>query len=476
MGTHGGAVCPYDTQLAGTFRVTRRLCHNRGVRLLGALVAVACGWPAAAQDLATEPVTVSTEHPRLLLRPQRLRLLRRERERTSPRWEQFSALVGGNAPMPERGLSLALYYQVAKDEAAGKDAIAFALQASADLRQQAFVYDWCQDLMTDAQRASLTAKLEKGISNPPANADVAATRSRVLAAIALFDHVERSPQRELERVVRQWWLAQIVPALQAGRAAISRDDAYALFEMLHALRDNTVLDLREAAPQFFKDYPIEHLMSYYPAVYEGADTNYYIGASQKAGEPDLRAAALSRAGELAMVAYDTNAAPSQVLQGWLMHDKFMLRSTFGAPYEFLWANPYLPGLSYYHVPLVYHNPEFGKLFVRSSWDDGAVWFGAYDGIMQFFADGKLQQPGSGPLSLEQAVVCFAKSGDRFTVKPGEDEDAVFVVGLEPRKAYEVEIDDEEMVEAETDTGGILELEVPKGKSVGIRLRAVTTAR
>ncbi len=363
------------------------------MRVLGALLAVFCCWPAAAQDLATEPVTVSTEHPRLLLRPQRLRLLRRERERASPRWEQFSALVAGNAPMPERGFALALYYQVAKDEAAGKDAIAFALGPSADLRQEAFVYDWCQDLLTDAQRTSLTAKLTKGISDVAADSSVGTTRSRILAAIALFDHVERAPQAELERVVRQWWLGQTAPALLAGKTAISRDDAYALFEMLHALRDNTVLDLRETTPQFFKDYPIEHLMSYYPAVYEGSDTNYYIGANSKGGEPDLRAAALSRAGELAMVAYDTNAAPSQVLQGWLMHDKFILRSTFGAPYEFLWANPYLPGLSYYHVPLVYHNPDFGRLFIRSSWDDGAEWFGAYDGTMQFFCRRKAAEAG-----------------------------------------------------------------------------------
>ena len=58
----------------------------------------------------------------------------------------------------------------------------------------------------------------------------------------------------------------------------------------------------------------------------------------------------------------------------------MLRGTFGAPYEFLWANPYQPGLSYYHVPLVYHNPDFGKLFIRSSWDNTAHWFGYFDGV------------------------------------------------------------------------------------------------
>ncbi len=67
----------------------------------------------------------------------------------------------------------------------------------------------------------------------------------------------------------------------------------------------------------------------------------------------------------------------------------MLRGTLGAPYEFLWANPYQPGLSYYHVPLVYYNPDFGTLVVRSSWEDSAWWFGYFDGVMQLFSDGQL---------------------------------------------------------------------------------------
>ena len=44
---------------------------------------------------------VYTEGPRLLLRPQRLRLLRRERERRSLRWDQFETLWTANAPFPE---------------------------------------------------------------------------------------------------------------------------------------------------------------------------------------------------------------------------------------------------------------------------------------------------------------------------------------------------------------------------------------
>ena len=51
------------------------------------------------------------------------------------RWQQFAALVAGNAPMPERGFALALYYQVSGDAAVGKQAVAWALAPGADLRQ-----------------------------------------------------------------------------------------------------------------------------------------------------------------------------------------------------------------------------------------------------------------------------------------------------------------------------------------------------
>src|SRR3954451_17873431 len=124
------------------------------------VLAVSC-WPAGAQTPAADPVTVSAEHPRLFLRPQRLRLLRRERDRSSMRWQQFAALVAGNAPLPERGFAWALYYQVAADEAIGKQAVAWALSPGADLRQMAIVYDWCQDILTDAQRKALETRLSQ---------------------------------------------------------------------------------------------------------------------------------------------------------------------------------------------------------------------------------------------------------------------------------------------------------------------------
>jgi hypothetical protein len=306
-----------------------------------------------------------------------------------------------------------------------------------------------------------------------ADDSMAAVRSRVLAAVALFDHVPRAPQRELEGVVRNWWNGKMAPAIENGRGVVARDDAYPLFELLHAMRDNTMLDLRERCPRFFKDFPIEHLVSHYPAVYETPENQFRMGPPLKPDQPDLRLAALSRAAELAMVAYDVNAAESQVLQGWLMHDHFILRGTFGAPYEFLWANPYQPGLSYYLVPLVYHNPDTGKLFVRSGWEDDARWFGYFEGGARMFADGRLtvMDPRSvvAPISLGEAVVALGPGARKFRVTLDQEE-AVFIVALEPRRAYQVEIDDEEMFEAVTDPGGILELDLPHGKEVGVRIR------
>jgi hypothetical protein len=444
------------------------------------ILATLAGWPAAGQTAQTaqtadaDPVAVSTEHPRLFLRPQRLRLLKRERDRSSMRWQQFAALVVGNAPLPELGFAEALYYQISGDANVAKEAIAFAIAPGADLRQMAIVYDWCQDVMTAAQKTTLATRMTRAMAATAADNSVGSVRSRALAAIALYDEVPQTPQKELERIVRIWWERDTVPALRAGKSPIGREDAYPLFELLHAIRDNTIIELRDSARQFFKDYPIEHLMTYYPAVYNGPDTDYYIGARPKIAEPDLNAAALSRAADFAMVAYDVNAAESQVLQGWLLHDKFILKGVFGAPYEFLWANPYLPGLSYYHVPLVYHNPESGKLFARSTWDASATWFGYYDGVMQLFQDGKLTNvtPRPEPLSIDQAVICFAHSAKQWRVKLGEDEEVVFLVGLKPRVTYEVEIDDEEMYEGSADAGGILPLTLIKGKEMGIRIRPV----
>ena len=445
--------------------------------LLGCLAAFGFVLDAQPRTPDSDPLVVGTDHPRLFLRPARLRLLKRERERTSMRWQQFENLMAGNAIMPEPAFANALYFQVAGNSEAGKKAVDWALGsagATADLRQLALVFDWCQNLLSEAQQRALAARIEKRLTETATDQSVAGMRSRALAAVALFDHVPDSPPRELERV-RSWWNTRIAGPLKEGRDPFTRDDAYPLMELLHALRDNTSVDLRETNSAFFKDFPIDHLISYYPASYPAPENDYYIGATRKSGDPDLRQAALSRAAELAMVAYDVNAAETQVLQGWLMHDRYMLRGMLGVPYEFLWANPYQPGLSYYHVPLVYYNPDYGRLFIRSAWQDDALWFGYFEGVMQLFENGKVTtlspQLITAPLSLGEAVVCMAHTARRFEVKLEAEEDAVFILGLKPRRTYQVEVDDEEMYETAADAGGMLALtDVPRGRSTGIRLK------
>jgi len=452
-------------------------------RLLWLLpVLAAGGLPVWAQS-APASGTISTqeeffdiyaEHPRLFLGAQRLRLLRRERERRTMRWLQFETLVTGGAPMPEPGFAYALFYQVSGDVVTGQKAVDWALSPrAADLRQLALVFDWCQPLLDDRDREALAAKLRARADELEKDSSLPARRSRVLAMAALAGHNSFRPSPFFENLVKKWWRGQIAPVLKAGRDAIPRDESFPLLEILHVVRDNLQIDLREDVPFWFKELPIYHLLSYYPASYPASENEYRIPAGKRLGEPDTRRALFSRAAELAMVAFETNAPETQVLQGWLMHDRFLLRGTLGIPYEFLWANPYQPGLSYYHIPLVHHDPKFGRLFVRSSWEEDAVWLGYWDGQLQIFQDGSpanlkldASQP---PLSFPDVLVATAGLVAKCQIRLEEDQD-LLIVGLKPHTRYEFEVEDLEMFEVKSDAGGIVHLKLPRKKMLDFRTR------
>ncbi|MEO7145426.1 MAG: hypothetical protein ABI165_18170 [Bryobacteraceae bacterium] len=416
---------------------------------------------------------VYTEAPRLFLRPQRLRLLRRERERQSIRWQQFQLLMAGKARMPEPAFAGALYYQITGDESYGRRAIAWALDTRArDLRELALVADWCGKLLKPAEAQALDRKLEQGLASTGHAGSVAVVRSRVLAAIALADRNPQLSEAVLRQTVAAWWRGRIAPAMEAGGDPVPRDQMFALLELLHAIRDNLNIELREDAAGYFKHLPTCLMLSHYPAPYPAAENLYRIPANEVAGEPDLEKAALSRAAGLALVAYDTNALENQYLQGWLIQDRYLLRSAFGAAYEFLWANPYQPGLTYYHVPLFFHDAPSGRLFVRSSWDDDATWFGVFDGHRQLFADGKVRELGrTGEVRLGASIVIPAVSPMRFTLD-GQEPETVYVVGLKPRAPYDIEVDDEEMCEQPADAAGTLELNITAASAnTGVRIQA-----
>ena len=275
------------------------------------LAVISMSGPLGADD---EILRADGPHPRLLLTAQRLRRLRRERDRQSMRWNQFHLLMAGKAPMPEPGFAEALYDQVAGSAESGQQAVAWAFGAGADLRQLALVFDWCQDILSEAQSKALAAKLARGIQQTRGDASVSAVRSRLLAAVALSGHLPDVPEQEFEQIVHNWWEGEILPALNSGREGVKRDDTVRPDgDSARGPRQLQLWICARARPQFFTDLPTIQLISYYPATYPAGENDYRIPATPHAeGEPDLRRATLSRAAELAMVAYDSNAARQPV--------------------------------------------------------------------------------------------------------------------------------------------------------------------
>lgn len=423
-----------------------------------------------AQD---EDFRVFTEHPRLFLRAQRVRLLRRERQRRSMRWEQFETLMAGKARMPEPGLSAALYSQVTEEASACRPAVDWALGSEADLRQQALVFDWCQASLSESESRQLAARLERGIAAARTSSNVADVCARALAAVALAGHTSGPlVEQELRAIVVNWWRGRIIPAAKSGRAPIPLSRAYDLFELLHAVRDNINIDLRESLPAMFRDLPTVHVLSHYPASYPAPEGEYRIPAFKGGGEPDLAQAARSRAAGLSMVAFDTNARENQFLQGWLIQDRFLLHSAFGVPYEFLWANPYQPGLSPFYMPLYAYDKLSGLVFVRSSWEDDASWFGHFDGESQRFDKGRIEvlAPGAAQaIEVGPALIFSAEKQNKFRTEAREVE-LLFVLGLTPGARYDVEIDDEEIREDRAGPSGVLQLATSGKFTGGLRLK------
>jgi hypothetical protein len=416
-----------------------------------------------------------TESPRLLLNSRRLRLLKRERERESMRWQQFHVLMAGKAAMPEPGFAGALYSIVSGDPTTCRTAASGPL----DPRQSALVYDWCRDHLPSATRQQLESRLRRALASPIGG--ILDARNRAFAALATADLDPAASEQSLRGLVELWWNPKIAPVLKTGRQPFSsRESLYALVELLHVLRDNIRVELRDTAPAWFEQLPALQMLTCYPASWPAAENDYRIPAYTKPGDPDLREAALGRATDLALVSYDTNAQPQQFLQGWVILDRFLLRGPFGIPYEFLWANPYQPGLSFYYMPDLYH--FHGRLLVRSSWDEDASWFGFWDGQAQAFEKGARlavnlkSQPA--PFRVGTTQILFAPGGLRFTggISPADEEDRraqeefAFVLGLKAGQKYDVEVDGEEMVEVRADEGGIIALKFTRGRRSGVRIK------
>ena len=430
---------------------------------------------ALGAQVPAEEFGVFRDPPRLLLTPQRLKLLERERQRESIRWEQFELLMRGKAAMPEPGFAHALYYRIAKDESSGRQAIQWAM-SGAEIRQTALVYDWCQEAMSAAQKAAIGQKLEAAARR--SGTTPAAVRDRVFAAIAIADRLEDHGEAQLRDVIQNWFRGGIVTRLNQGSDPIPREQVYALVELLHVIRDNLNIDLRENARAYFAELPLYHLASHYPASYPAPENEYRIPAfvqdRRRGGEPDLAKAAMSRAAGLALVALDTNAVESQFLQGYLIQDRFLMRGALGVPYEFLWANPYQPGLTYSHVPLTLYDRRTGRLFARTGWEDDATWLGLFDGQLQLFEDGEIKsvRVGDKPLRFGPNTILPGKTPGRMTI----DNENTLLLGFPPGAVFHVEMEDQEMREMRADPSGTLLLRAPKETKIDVRFRQPAAAK
>jgi len=454
--------------------------------LIFALVASAVF--ALAQD--AQDYQVYTESPRLLLNARRLRLLKRERERQSLRWTQFDTLMSGKARMPEPAFAAALY-GVVTDKAdacreAGDWSLRSKLETPADLRQAALAYDWCGGKLPDSVAGPLAAKLATAANLPAAG--IAAVRSRLFAALAIADDEPKLSETVAKETVETWWKRGLLPKLSTAVQPVRRPgDLYALMEMIHVLRDNLRIELKDDAPRYFSELPPFQLLTYYPQPWPAAENEYRIPMYTGNGDPVLEDAALSRASEMALIAYDGNPQPVQFLQGWIMQDRFLMRGPFGIPYEFLWGNPYMPGLSYQYMPDLFH--ARGVLLVRANWDEDSAWFACIGGQMQYFNEGKRVSVNPAqmiaPLNVGDVTIHFWRDGMRFEagtlpVPSGEDQkktnvELAFIVGAKPRSAYDVEVDGEEMYEAQSDEGGIIALQFQRGRKTGVRIKPAMAA-
>ena len=125
----------------------------------------------------------------------------------------------------------------------------------------------------------------------------------------------------------------MAPALADG-AGSPLYELFALAEILHAIRDNLKIELRDDIPEYFRELPKYQVLGNLSGAARSAGKRISHPGVQGSGQPDLDQAALSRAAGLSMVAYDNNALENQYLQGWLIQDRFMLQALSALPTNF----------------------------------------------------------------------------------------------------------------------------------------------
>jgi len=300
---------------------------------------------------------------------------------------------------PQRGFELALYYAVTHDQKRGREAILWALAHHCERRQEALVRVWSADLISEAERKSLDA--------PCVFAGTGNIDTIQLARDGLFEAVGKG-ERESQYAARAW--RGIVDELRHGRLA-NADSLYAAIEFIDAVRTNEGIDLRQDDPTFFSKLPAEYLLSLEPAKVVHPDWMAHIAA-------------------LAYVGLDPNLAGSQYLQSWAMQDSQMLRDGPGVAFEFLWGDPYLPGIGYEDLSPWIYDADRG-LRARTDWSPNACWIEvARWGSPQVNCPRGWEQRA---MAFGQLMLVPLKEVCVEAPRPKSDE-AVIISGLRPQEA------------------------------------------
>jgi hypothetical protein len=288
----------------------------------------------------------SGDGPLLLLSAKRLHRLKLDAQRQTERWSNFEQRVKAVTDSPERGFELALYSAVTGNADACRSAVEWGKSHTGEHRQIALVVNWCASEISDSDRSLLlSVPVQRNTARPFTS-----------ARDALFlDVVEGRASRDS---IRQQW-SELLPLIQRD-PRVCLPEVYALFEFFDVAQKNFRVDPRQDDARLFSTLPNLFLLAMHPDQVE---------------KPDWK----TRAGGLMMVNVDPNLQGSSFIQGWAMEDPKMAREGPGVAYEFLWANPYLPGLGYHNMDLFAYHAGSSLLLARKSWEADSCWVSVFRG-------------------------------------------------------------------------------------------------
>ena len=143
------------------------------------------------------------------------------------------------------------------------------------MRQLALVYDWCQPVLSPQQSAALAGE------DPAARCKgLLATGSRPAATASwpsspppTIPSTRKKLRSETSSGMVAW---RICRSLADGGRRPSFPTSIALLEILHAIRDNLKIDLREDASDYFAHLPTYLIAANYPAPYRAPENEFRI--------------------------------------------------------------------------------------------------------------------------------------------------------------------------------------------------------